>query len=80
LCERLFVSVYSLRGIENRQAAVIVPDSNGGVQFDGIVVVARRSVNIINGNLSFCETFVDIADFDLGRFAQNIGWYDRFRL
>ena len=76
--QRVRGQVDGLRGIENQQASVFVPNGRGGMRFDRIVVVAGRAINMADALFRLRESLLRIADFDFRRLAHDVLGDDRF--
>src|ERR1022692_3385010 len=67
--------VDGLGGIENRQATVIIPNGNRRVWFDGVVVVTRCPVDVVDTCFGLFDSLIDITDCDFRRLAHDIRWH-----
>ena len=70
--QRMGGQVNGLRGIVHRHAAVLVPNGDGGMRLNRVVVVARRAVNMVDTRFRLRESLVRVADLDFRRFAHDV--------
>ena len=53
-----------LRGFQHGQRAVVIPNRDGRVRLDGVVVVPRREVDVIDPHIRLLDSFFDVPDLN----------------